>query len=142
LTDEKSSETKNVVSSLKKFLQLRPILVRPLDNESYEIIEGHVVVDAARKAGLEELDCIVHNMTEEEALLTYLHLKLNRTVENHVKVGLAFQRIGDVGKLHHAIAWPRKRIEAYLELRQRDRTWQKFEHVQNDDGSDEMPIVE
>src|ERR1700694_4123106 len=86
LTDEKPCrETKNVVASLNQRRQLRPILVRPLDGDRYQIIEGHVVVDAAREAGWMELDCIVHEVDEPEALLIYLHLKLNRTGENHVK---------------------------------------------------------
>src|ERR1700722_16500851 len=86
LSNEKSCrETKNVVASLKQRGQLRPILVRPLGNDRYQILEGHVVVDAAREAGLQQLDCVVREADEQEALLIYLHLKLNRTVENHVK---------------------------------------------------------
>jgi ParB family chromosome partitioning protein len=140
--DTTCRETRNVVSSLKGHQQLRPILVRPLGADRFQIIEGHVVVDAAREAGIEELDCIVHDLDEEQALLIYLHLKLNRTVENHVKVGEAFKRVGDVEKIHQATCWKRERIRAYIETRECDENWWEFRHLPKDDGADDLPTVD
>jgi ParB-like chromosome segregation protein Spo0J len=145
LSNEKSCrETENVVASLKQRGQLRPILVRPLGNDRYQIIEGHVVVGAAREAGLQQLDCVVREADEQEALLIYLHLKLNRTVENHVKIRQAFRKAldlgADIGKLESATCWPRDRIVDYLHTRDRDETWMKFGYVPDDDGTDEMPV--
>jgi ParB-like chromosome segregation protein Spo0J len=144
LTNEKlCRETKNVVSSLKQRGQLRPILVRPIDNR-YQVIEGHVVLDAAREAGFEELTCVVHEVDEQEALLLYLHLKLNRTVENHVKIREAFSKALKLGanieKLEQATCWPRDRITDYLHTSDYDENWMKFGRVPNDDGTDDMPV--
>jgi ParB family transcriptional regulator, chromosome partitioning protein len=143
LTDEKPcQETKNVVASLDQHGQLRPILVRQLSGDHYQIIDGHVVVDAARKLGIPELDCVVHEVDEQKALLIYLHLKLNRTVVSHVKIRDAFKQVGDVEKIHQAICWPKARITAYLELSDRDGEWMKFGYVPNDDGRDDLQPFE
>jgi hypothetical protein len=144
--DGPCTETTNVVESLTRHGQLRPILVRPLEFPDYQIIDGHVVVDAARKvpALREELFCVVHNVDERQALVLYLHLKLNRTVKNHIKIRQAFERFRElndekthkcVEELQQAIAWPKERIEAYLQLSESDLRWIKDGHYFPDDKS-------
>jgi ParB family transcriptional regulator, chromosome partitioning protein len=117
ISDERPcQETKNVVRSLKKYGQLRPIIVRHLGAEDYQIIDGHVVVDAGREAGLEELSCVVQQLKDEDAALLYLHLKLNRTVRNQIKIREAFKFVGDLEKISQAICWPKERVSDYLKL--------------------------
>jgi hypothetical protein len=124
VTDEHPcQETNNVVRSLKRYGQLRPIIVRPLSSGDYEIIDGHVVVDAARQACLEELSCVVHNLGDKEAALIYLHMKLNRTVRSNIKVRQAFLFVGDADKISEAICWPKERVLDYLNLARQDEAW-------------------
>jgi ParB-like chromosome segregation protein Spo0J len=140
ITDDRPCpETSNVVTSLKKYGQLRPILVRPLGGEDYQIIDGHVVVDAAKKVPAlgEQLFCVIRDLDEQQAILTYLHLKLNRTVKNHIKIRHAFERLRELNdgktqqcleELRQAIAWPKQRIEAYLKLSEQDLRWIQHGH--------------
>jgi len=133
-------EIENVAASLKKYGQLRPILVRPLGDGLYEIIDGHVVVDAAHKAGFKELSCVVHNLDAKDALLVYIHLKLNRTVKNHVEIRKVFQQVGDAELLANVTSWPKERIRDYIELADRDLNWREFKYVAWDDAANEQPI--
>jgi|SRR5580658_5315895 hypothetical protein len=141
LSDERpcTQEVDNVKHSLDTYGQLRPILVRPLDNGQYQIIDGHVVADAARKIGKEEIYCVVHTLSEDEARLIYIHLKLNRTVRNHVQIRRVFKQVNDVALLHRITSWPEERIRTYLALADRDPVWDKF-----DTGEDkqDQPIFE
>lgn len=62
-----------------------PILVRTIENEKYEIIIGRQAYFAAKKAGVETLDCLVKNYSDEEALIisaTYIQgLKRGHVVD-------------------------------------------------------------
>ena len=142
LTDERpdAQETAKVVYSLTEYQQLRPILVRPfgpVDDGVYQIIEGHVVADAAKLAGLDELWCVVRDLDDEAARSVYIHLKLNRTVKSHVEIRKLFARIGDVEEIAKRVTWPVDRIRDYIELADRDSNWRDFPYVPNDRGENE-----
>jgi hypothetical protein len=75
----------NIAASLRQFGQLSPIHVRPLEGSAgYQILDGHVVVAAAREVGIPALTVVVHRgLTDRQAQLRYLQLKFcrrNRTV--------------------------------------------------------------
>jgi ParB-like chromosome segregation protein Spo0J len=131
-------ETVNVVHSLKKYGQLRPILVRLAADGFYQIIDGHVVAEAAKAAGLDELSCIVHDLGDDAARRVYIHLKLNRTVKNHVEIRKLLAQIGDVELIAEAISWPVDRIRDYIELSDRDLNWREFKYVVNDKGANDQ----
>jgi ParB-like chromosome segregation protein Spo0J len=83
----------NIVRSLKTVGQLREIHVRPIGAsvpQQYEILDGHIVVDAARQLGLKELYAAIHaNLNDEAALEWYIHINLNRCGQyghNHAKL--------------------------------------------------------
>ena len=139
LSDERpdARETANVVRSLKEYGQLRPILVRPAGYGRYQIIDGHVVADAAKLAGIDKLSCVIHDLDDDDARRVYIHLKLNRTVKNHVEIRKLLARIGDVELIANAICWPVDRIHDYIELSERDKNWRDFMYVANDKGKNE-----
>ena len=64
--------------SIAQFGVLTPLLVRPLDDGSLEIISGHRRVHAAKAAGLTEVPVIIRNMTDDEAVVLMVDSNLQR----------------------------------------------------------------
>ena len=69
--------------SIAQFGVLTPLLVRPMDDGSLQIISGHRRVHAAEAAGLSEVPVIVKNMTDDEAVVLMVDSNLQR--ENKVR---------------------------------------------------------
>lgn len=64
---------------------LQPILVRPVENDEYEIVDGEHRYKAGKKIGLKTLKCIVKEMTEEEAKITTINMNDIKGTDNPVK---------------------------------------------------------
>ena len=64
--------------SIAQFGVLTPLLVRPLDDGSLQIISGHRRVYAAEAAGLSEVPVIVRHMTDDEAVVLMVDSNLQR----------------------------------------------------------------
>lgn len=77
-----------VADSIREFGFLNPITIDP----NNVIISGHTRLKAARQLGLEEIPCIVQNLSEEDA-------KLARIVDNKSHEYSTW----DVGKLHQEL---------------------------------------
>ena len=61
---------KEMIDSIKESGVLLPIIVRPLDNDKYEILSGHNRRTAAHEAGLSEIPAIVmQDLSDDEAKL-------------------------------------------------------------------------
>jgi len=67
LDDERMTE---LIESIKDHGLLQPVLVRPIDNDKYEMVSGHRRKRAFELAGLETIPCRVQEMTLEEATIT------------------------------------------------------------------------
>ena len=60
----------DMIESVKANGIIMSIIVRPLDNETYEILSGHNRVEAAKAAGLETVPAVVReDLSDDEALL-------------------------------------------------------------------------
>ena len=57
---------KEMVQSVRENGVLVPALVRPKEGGGYEMVSGHRRKRAAELAGLQEIPCIVRNLTDEE----------------------------------------------------------------------------
>ena len=67
----------DMVESVKANGVIVPIIVRPLDDTSYEILSGHNRFEAAKEAGLEKIPAIIRrNLTEEEAWVIAIETNL------------------------------------------------------------------
>lgn len=77
-----------VAESIKEFGFLNPILIDP----NNVIISGHTRLKAAKQLGLEEVPCIVQDLSEEDA-------KLARIIDNKSHEYSTW----DVGKLHQEL---------------------------------------
>ena len=75
LDDEKMEE---LVDSIKLNGVLTPVIVRPDDERTYEMISGHRRLHAAKRAGLQKIPAIVKEMTNDDAILAMVDSNLQR----------------------------------------------------------------
>ena len=73
--DEQMEE---LVESIKANGVLTPVLVRPDDEGTYEMISGHRRLRAAKKAGLRKIPAIIKEMTNDEAVIAMVDANVQR----------------------------------------------------------------
>ena len=74
--DDEEMET--LVESIKEHGILTPIIVRPLENDEYEIISGHRRLFASKQAGLTEVPAFVYEMDRDKATIALVDSNLHR----------------------------------------------------------------
>ena len=75
LDDEKMED---LVSSIKENGILTPVIVRPDDEGTYEMISGHRRLHAATIAGLQKVPAIIKEMTDDDATLFMIDSNIQR----------------------------------------------------------------
>lgn len=75
LEDEKMEETKE---SIAKYGVLVPIIVRPKDDDTYEIVAGHRRKKACELLGIETIPCIVRKLDDEESTIIMVDSNIQR----------------------------------------------------------------
>lgn len=75
LDDDKMDE---LVESIKLNGVLTPVIVRPDDQGTYEMISGHRRLHAAKRAGLETIPALIHPMTDDEATIAMVDANVQR----------------------------------------------------------------
>ena len=60
-----NEEMAELTESIKELGILTPLIVRPLEGEQYEVISGHRRLFACRKAGIDSVPAIVHNIDRD-----------------------------------------------------------------------------
>ena len=75
LDDEKMDE---LVDSIKANGILTPVIVRPDDEGTYEMISGHRRLHAAERAGLTKVPAIVKEMTNDDAIIMMVDANIQR----------------------------------------------------------------
>lgn len=73
--DEKMEE---LVESIRMQGILTPVLVRPDDEDGYEMISGHRRMHAAKRLGLETIPAIVKEMTDDESTIAMVNANIQR----------------------------------------------------------------
>lgn len=73
--DEKMDE---LVESIKTSGVLTPVLLRPDDEGTFEMISGHRRLKAAKKAGLNKIPAIIKEMTDDEATIAMVDANVQR----------------------------------------------------------------
>lgn len=66
------------VDSIRQFGVLNPVIVRPGENGTYEIVSGHRRCHASELAGLEEVPAIVRNLDDDAATILMVDSNLQR----------------------------------------------------------------
>ena len=75
IDDEKMDE---LVESIKESGVLTPVLVRPDDEGTYEMISGHRRLHAAKRAGLRKIPAIIKEMTQDDATIAMVDSNVQR----------------------------------------------------------------
>ncbi len=75
LDDDRMKET---VESIREYGVLVPIIVRPMDDGSYEIVSGHRRKRACELAEVEEIPAIVRDLDDDEATIIMVDSNLQR----------------------------------------------------------------
>ena len=57
---------------------LTPLVVRPLDNDEYEVISGHRRLHACQKAGIETVPALIYSMDRDAAVIALVDSNLHR----------------------------------------------------------------
>ena len=68
----------DLVESIKENGILVPVLVRPDDEGSYEMISGHRRLHAAKAAGLSTIPAVIKEMTNDEATIAMVDANIQR----------------------------------------------------------------
>ena len=73
--DEKMED---LVESIRTNGILSPVLVRPLGNDTYEMVSGHRRMHAAILLGMEKIPAIIREMTDDEAVVNLVDANIQR----------------------------------------------------------------
>jgi ParB family transcriptional regulator, chromosome partitioning protein len=86
-------ELAELAASLKQSELLQPVLVRRKGDGMYELISGERRWRAAREAGLETIQAMIRNCSDEESILLALVENLQREDLNPIEMARAYQRM-------------------------------------------------
>ena len=75
---EDNDEMKLLFQSIKENGILSPLIVRPIENNEYEIISGHRRLFASKMAGFKEVPVLVVEMSRDEATIALVDSNLHR----------------------------------------------------------------
>jgi ParB family chromosome partitioning protein len=86
-------ELAELAASLKQSGLLQPVLVRRKGDGMYELISGERRWRAAKQAGLETIQAVIRNCSDEESILLALVENLQREDLNPMEMARAYQRM-------------------------------------------------
>lgn len=91
--------------SLREVGMLQPVVVRPVDDEHFELIAGERRYRAARLAGLEQIPAVVRHTADADLLTEALVENVHRADLNPLEEAAAFQQLrDDFGITHEQLA--------------------------------------
>jgi len=110
-----------LAASIKTQGIIQPIVVRPVDNESYEIIAGERRWRASQLAELDTVPVIIKDVPDEAAVAIALIENIQREDLNAMEEAIALQRLQDEFELTHqevadAVGKSRTSVTNYLRL--------------------------
>ncbi|MGH9245836.1 MAG: ParB/RepB/Spo0J family partition protein [Acidimicrobiales bacterium] len=97
--DEESLTT--LTASIRELGVLQPVLVRPAENDRFELIAGERRWRAARRAGLQTIPAIVREVDETTSLEQALVENLQRDDLNPLEEAAAYQQLIEEFRLTH-----------------------------------------
>ena len=75
---KQDEQMQSMVDSVLQYGVLVPALVRPMPDGTYQMIAGHRRKMASMLAGLEEMPCIVRDVSDDEAIIIMVDSNLQR----------------------------------------------------------------
>lgn len=123
--DFQKEQINRLSESLEEDGQWNPVIVRPMEDGKYELISGHYRVQAAQKAGWEEIEATVKDADDEEALFLAMKTNLMRTEMEQREQGKVLKKMLDkyetsqremANKLGKGKSWVNSRLKLALDL--------------------------
>lgn len=71
-------EMMNLTESIKENGILSPLIVRPIENNEYEVISGHRRLHAGIKAGMDKVPALIYEMDRDTAVIALVDSNLHR----------------------------------------------------------------
>ena len=71
-------EMMNLTQSIKENGILSPLIVRPIENNKYEVISGHRRLHAGIKAGMDKVPALIYEMDKDAAVIALVDSNLHR----------------------------------------------------------------
>lgn len=71
-------EMLNLTQSIKENGILSPLIVRPIENNEYEVISGHRRLHAGIKAGMDKVPALIYEMDRDAAVIALVDSNLHR----------------------------------------------------------------
>ena len=71
-------EMMNLTESIKENGILSPLIVRPIENNEYELISGHRRLHAGIKAGMDKVPALIYEMDRDAAVIALVDSNLHR----------------------------------------------------------------
>jgi ParB family chromosome partitioning protein len=102
-TEYPPSELEALAASMLKHGQLQPIVVRPRENR-YEVAAGWGRVQAAKRAGIRQLLCVVRDLSDRQVKVIALVENLQRRNLNAIEEARGFQGLRAEGLTQEEIA--------------------------------------
>ena len=71
-------DMEQLTESIRSQGVLTPLVVRPINNDEYEVISGHRRLQACKKAGIEMIPAFIYSMDRNEAVVAMVDSNLHR----------------------------------------------------------------
>ncbi len=97
----KDSELKELANSIKNQGLIQPIIVKPVDNEQFQIIAGERRWRACQLNGFHELDCVVKELDETNVLEAALIENIQRDDLNVIEEANAYKSLIELKKINN-----------------------------------------
>lgn len=104
-----------LTASITEHGVLQPLLVRRL-GDHWQVVAGRRRLEAARRAGLEEVPCVLRPLDDSAALDAALAENLHRRNLSPIEEALAFARLKEAGSSQRDIARRVGRSEGHVSL--------------------------
>jgi len=109
-------QEKYLEQEYKRIGYVQPILVRPKGNH-YEIIDGEHRWKVAKKVGFKEIECVIVEMSDEEAKLTTINMNKIKGVDNPIKLAELLEELKKTDpSLIDLVAMEREEIDSLIEV--------------------------
>lgn len=93
--DFKDEELRQLADSIAKHGLIQPLLVRPLQDGSYQIVAGERRWRASRMAGLDKVPVVIREMDDKETMEVALIENLQREDLNPIEESLGYKQLMD-----------------------------------------------
>jgi len=110
-------QRKFLKASIARFKILAPVVVRPLPDGSYELVDGENRLREAVDAGLDYVDCVCFDLEDRDASLVNLLLNVARGQQDPMGEAYALKKALDAGAAVPEIAKICGRSERWVKLR-------------------------